>query len=98
MPTPSQNHLRLHSRMELLRGIRNWCVGLGVVVLALAVMALRNTVSNPETWASAFNALASSGAFVQYGGWLAAIGGLLLLIALLVTFYLGRLVSDDPQR
>lgn len=61
------------------------------MVLALALMTLRNTVGNPKTWASAFNALAASGAFVQYAGWLAAVGSLLLLIALLVTLYLGRL-------
>ncbi|MDO9029912.1 MAG: hypothetical protein U1D69_08560 [Polynucleobacter sp.] len=91
MPTPSHDHFSPHVRMELLRGLRTWCTGLGVVVLALALMALTNTVSNPKTWTSAFNALAASGAFVQYAGWLAAVGGLFLLIALLVTFYLERL-------
>jgi hypothetical protein len=91
MPTPTQDHLGLHVRMELLRGLRNWCIGLGVFILALAFMALRNTVGNPETWASAFNALAASGAFVQYAGCLAAVGGFLLLIALLVALYLGRI-------
>ncbi|UCU94508.1 hypothetical protein [Hydrogenophaga taeniospiralis] len=91
MPTPSHDHFSPHVRMELLRGLQTWCTGLGVVVLALALMALTNTLSNPKTWTSAFNALAASGAFVQYAGWLAAVGGLFLLIALLVTFYLERL-------
>jgi hypothetical protein len=91
MPALSQDHLSLHARMKLLSGVRNWCTGLGVVALALALMALRNTVGNPETWASAFNALAASGTFAQYAGWLAAVGCLFLLIALLVMFYLGRL-------
>jgi hypothetical protein len=63
---------------------------LGVVVLALALMAVRNTVGNPETWASAFHALAASGAFVQYAVWLVAIGALFLIIALLIALYIGR--------
>jgi hypothetical protein len=75
----------------LLRGLRNWCTGLGFVLLALALMTVRNTLGNPETWASAFNAMAASGAFVQYTGWLAGIGVLLLLVALLVALCLIRI-------
>jgi len=63
---------------------------LGIVAFALALMAVRNTTGNPKTWASAFHALGASGAFVQYAGWLAAIGGLFLLFALFLTLYLGR--------
>jgi hypothetical protein len=53
-------------------------------------MAVSNTVVNPETWTSAFHALAASGAFVQYAGWLAAIGVLFLLIAGLIALYLAK--------
>lgn len=72
-----------------MRALRNWLTGLGVVALALALMAIRNTVGNPETWTSAFNALAASGAFAQYAAWLAGAGILFLLVAVVVALYLG---------
>lgn len=91
MRNPLKGIRRVHSRIVLLRGLRNWCTALGVVVLALGLMALRNTVGNPETWASAFNAMAANGAFIQHAGWFAAVGGLLLFIALIVGRYLGKI-------
>ena len=91
MSASSHDQLSCLARVDLLRSLRNWCTGLGVVVLALALMAVRNTVGNPETWASAFDALAASGAFVQYAGWFAAVGVLFLLVALLIAFYLQRI-------
>jgi multisubunit Na+/H+ antiporter MnhB subunit len=90
MPSSSRDQFSRLVRLGLLRDLRNWCVGLGVVVLALALMAVSNTVVNPETWTSAFHALAASGAFVQYAGWLAAIGVLFLLIAVLIALYLAK--------
>jgi len=77
--------------MDLLRGLRSWCSGLSVVFLALAFVTLANTVGSPKTWMSSFSALAASGAFVQYGGWLAAVGGLFLFIAVLISFFLRRM-------
>ena len=91
MSTARRDPARQHARMDLLRGLRSWCSGLSVVFLALALMSLANTVSNPKTWTSSFRALAASGAFVQYGGWLAAVGGLFLFIALLVSYLLRRM-------
>ena len=90
MSLSSHNQFNRLARVALLRDLRNWCIGLGVVALALALIAVRNTVANPETWTSAFHALAASGAFVQYAVWLAAIGALFLLIALLIALYIGR--------
>ena len=90
MSLSSHDQFNRLARVALLRDLRNWCIGLGVVALALALIAVRNTVANPETWASAFHALAASGAFVQYAVWLAAIGALFLLIALLIALYIGR--------
>lgn len=78
------------ARVEFLRTLRNWCTGLAVVALALALMTVRNTVGNPKTWSSAFDALGASGAFIQYAGWLAGIGALFLLIAVLLALHLGR--------
>ena len=92
MSLSSHNQFNRLARVALLRDLRNWCIGLGVVALALALIAVRNTVANPETWTSAFHALAASGAFVQYAVWLAAIGALFLLIALLIALYIGRVV------
>ena len=91
MSASSHDQLSRLARVDLLRSLRNWFTGLGVVVLALALMVVRNTVGNPETWTSAFDALAASGAFVQYAGWLAAIGVLFLLVALLIALYLRRI-------
>ena len=91
MSTATKEPARQHARMDLLRGLRSWCSGLSVVFLALALMSLANTAGSPKTWASSFNALAASGAFVQYGGWLAALGGLFLFIALLVSYLLRRM-------
>ena len=76
--------------MALLRSLRGWCIALSIVFLALAIMSLTNTVGNPKTWASSFNTLAASGAFVQYGAWLAAVGGLSLFIALVISLLLRR--------
>jgi hypothetical protein len=90
MSTATKDHVREHARTALLRGLKSWCSGLSIVCFALAFMSLANTAGNPKTWASSFNALAASGAFVQYGVWLAAVGGLFLFIALLVSFLLRR--------
>lgn len=90
MPPSSNDQLSSLIRLGMLRTLRNWFTALGVVVLALALMAVRNTVANPETWASAFDALAASEAFVQYAAWLAAIGALFLTIAFVLALYLGR--------
>ena len=91
MSTARRDPARPHARMDLLRGLRNWCSGLSVVFLALALMTLANSAGSPKTWTSSFHALAASGAFVQYGGWLAAVGGLFLFIALLVSYVLRRM-------
>ena len=88
MSLSSHNQFNRLARVALLRDLRNWCIGLGVVALALALIAVRNTVANPETWASAFHALAASGAFMHYAGWLAAIGALFLVISVLIALYL----------
>lgn len=77
-------------RLDLLRAIRNWSAALGIVAIALAVMTVRNTAANPETWASAFNALAASGAFTHYAGWFAGFGLLLLIFAFLLALYVGK--------
>lgn len=90
MPTSSHDQLSRLTRLDLLRTLRNWFTALGIVAIALAVMTVRNTVGNPETWASAFDALAASGAFAQYAGWLAALGALLLIVAFSLALYLGR--------
>lgn len=91
MSTATKPHVKEQARMTLLHSLRSWCIALSIVFLALAIMSLRNTAGNPKTWASSFHALAASGAFVQYGVWLAAVGGLLLLIALLVSLLLRRI-------
>lgn len=91
MTTGTKDHVREHARMALLRGLRSWCSALGIVFIALAIMSLQNTVGNPKTWTSSFNALAASGAFVHYGVWFAAAGGLFLFIALLFSLFLRRI-------
>lgn len=91
MSTTTKQHVKEQARMTLLRSLRSWCIALTIVFLALAITSLSNTAANPETWASSFHALAASGAFVQYGVWLAAVGGLFLLIALLVSLLLRRM-------
>ena len=72
------------------RAVRNWCGAAGVVGLALALVAVSNSVGNPETWSSAFHALAATGEFIHYASWFAAGGALLLVVALLLTLYLAR--------
>lgn len=91
MSTATKDPALGQARMNLLRGLKSWCSGLSVVFLALALMSLVNTAGSPKTWTSSFHALAASGAFVQYGVWLAAVGGLLLFIALLVSLLLRRM-------
>lgn len=91
MSTVTKDHVQQRARMELLRSLRSWCSGLSVVFIALAIMSLANTAGSPKTWASSFHALAAGGAFVHHGVWLAAAGGLLLFIALLVSFLLRKM-------
>lgn len=91
MSTATNDPITHHARKHLLRGLRSWCSGLSVVFLALAIMSLANTVGSPKTWMSSFHALAATGTFVRYGVWLAAVGGLCLLIALLVSLFLRRI-------
>jgi len=90
MPRSSHGQVDRLAAIERLRIVRNWCAGVGVALLLLALMLLSNTVGNPKTWSSAFHALAASGAFVVYGSWLAIAGGLVLAVALLVAFYVSR--------
>ena len=82
MASSSRKQTTRIGQAEFLRTLRDWCAGLGVVALALGVMAFRNTVGNPETWTSFFTGLAAGGAFVQHGVWLAAIGALFVVAAL----------------
>lgn len=91
MSTVTKDPVQQRARMALLRGLKSWCSGLSVVFLAMAFMSLANTVGSPKTWTSSFHALAASGAFVQYGVWLGAVGSLLLVIALLVSLFLRRI-------
>ena len=60
----------------------------GCLALLSAGMALRNTVANPKTWSSAFNALAASGSLVPYAAWLAGVGGFLLLVGVIAAVLL----------
>lgn len=91
MSTTTKDPVRRQVGRGLLHSLRSWCIALSIVFLALAITSLSNTAANPKTWASSFHALAASGAFVQYGVWLAAVGGLFLLIALLVSLLLRRM-------
>ena len=77
-------------RLESLRIIRNWLLCLGCLALATAFMATRNTVGNPKTWTSAFNALSASGALVQYAVWLAGVGCALLVLGVVAALAIER--------
>jgi TRAP-type C4-dicarboxylate transport system permease small subunit len=90
MHAASHDQLKRMATRERLRTIRNWFAVAGVVVFVLAVGSVSNSVVNPETWSSAYHALAASGAFVGYVGWLAAVGSLLLVIAAVIAIYLRR--------
>jgi hypothetical protein len=81
-------------RLERLRTFRNWLLCLGCLALATSLMTTRNTVGNPKTWASAFNALSASGALVQYGVWLAGAGCALLILGMVVAVVVGRQGHD----
>jgi hypothetical protein len=87
------SHERLGSVVfiERLRTARNWCATVGVVALALALIAVSNTVVNPETWSSAFHALAASGAFLKYASWFAVAGCFFVVAALLISLYVRRI-------
>ena len=50
------------ARLEKLRAIRTWCLGLGLVALAFAVWYIGGWgIANPKSWASAHAAFAASG-------------------------------------
>ena len=88
MAISSRDQLSQLTAIERLRSMRNGCIVLGIVVLALALMCMPNNFVNPKIWSSAFYALAVTGEFVKYMGWLAVGGGLFLALALLITLYI----------
>jgi chromate transport protein ChrA len=90
MPPDAKNQLHQLMRYEKLCRLRNWFLCLGALALALALMAVMNTAGNPKTWASGYNALASSGAFSYQAVWLAGIGCLLILLGVLFAFWSAR--------
>ncbi|MNT87422.1 hypothetical protein D3C72_2278380 [compost metagenome] len=81
-------------RLERLRTFRSWLLCLGVLALATALMTTRNTVGNPKTWSSAFNALSASGELIQYGVWLAGFGCVLLILGIGVAVVVARRERD----
>ena len=91
---PSQRQLlRIHWN-DALRGVRLWLFVAGIFALGLAATAVTNSVGNPETWPSAFSALAAAGALVAYAGWLAGFGALLLVLGAVLSVFL-RKVGDE---
>ena len=78
------------ARMEALRGLRSWFAGLSVVAFSLALVAVANTIQNPDTWASVFHAFAATGAFTTYAAWLSVAGLVFLVPFLVLTVYLER--------
>jgi hypothetical protein len=91
MPMLSHDQLRSAVVIERLRTARNWCATVGVLAFALALIAVSNTVVNPETWSSAFHALAASGAFLEYASWFAVAGCFFVVAALLISLYVRRI-------
>lgn len=76
--------------IEVLRSVRLWLGIAGAFALGLAALSVTNSVSNPETWSSAFRALAAAGVLLPYAGWVAAVGVLLLLLCAALTVLLKR--------
>ena len=68
-------------RIERLMTLRNWCIGVGVVAVALGLIAAANTAGNPKTWSSTFFAFAAIGSFSPYAVVLLGVGGVLLLLS-----------------
>jgi hypothetical protein len=90
-PHDQYNHI---ARAETLQGLRSWCVGLSVLAFALALLAVANTIQNPDTWSSAFHAFAATGAFRVWATWLSLAGLVFLVPALVLTVFISKGTSD----
>ena len=83
-PSVRQQLLRAYG-IEALRSVRFWLGLLGAFALGLAGLSVKNSVSNPESWSSAYSALAAAGFMLPYAVWVAAAGLLLLLLCGVLT-------------
>jgi hypothetical protein len=72
------------AKTERRRVIGRWCLGLGLLVLCLALMAISNPLGNPESGTSIGSLFMALGYFDQYAPWLVLIGILLILIAVML--------------
>jgi hypothetical protein len=77
-------------RQEKLRLWRNWCFMLGLVTCATPGTTLGMSVGNPMAWSSAYDALSAAGALTWLMFPLLAIGGILLLAAVVFTAIISR--------
>ena len=56
-------------RIDLLRSMQMCCVAIGIVLLSLSIMTVHNTIANPDTWSSAYHAMAAAGFFKHSTFW-----------------------------
>ncbi len=85
----ANRNIRTLERRESVRTVRGWCLGLGIVVWAMALLTLPIALGNPGAIAnSVIPALASMGALTWLLLPLALLGGGLFLVALVLTWIL----------
>jgi len=77
-------------RKERLTLIRNWSFGLGLMVCAIAITTIFNTLGNPITWSSAYHALAADGKLQWLAYPLLGLGVVLLITSLITAVLLGK--------
>jgi 1,4-dihydroxy-2-naphthoate octaprenyltransferase len=80
--------LDMLARRERTRVVRNWCVGLGLVLCAGVVIPV-TTITNPQAWAPTGGLRFFVAPFFT-GGWFAwslfGCGAVLLIVAAVLTF------------
>ena len=91
--TASKHHKRLDrlARVEKLRLLRNWCLGVGPLACLVAIESAGGwSIANPKAWSSAYEAFAAAGvlrwAFVPLLG----LGSALLLLAVFLSIIIAR--------
>jgi hypothetical protein len=89
----SKHHQQLDrlARVEKLRLLRNWCLGVGLVACLVAIESAGGwSIANPKTWSSAYESFAAAGVLRWVVVPLLGLGGALLLLAVFLSIIVAR--------
>jgi hypothetical protein len=85
-------------RLQRLRGLRGWALALGIVGMVTAMqLAGSGTLGNPETWSSAYVAMAAAGMLQWAALPVAVLSAVLLVLAVVLHVAVRRCRPRPPD-